>query len=1609
MRNEKGLQLKQHLVEKFLRRFSSEFSDIERSQLKTLLDIYYRHVSPVDLEQSRGTDLIGAAIAHWQLLKERTDSKPRIRVYNPGFEEHGWQSPHTIVEIITDDMSFLVDSLSMGLNRAGITVHLTIHPVVGTVRGAHGKLQAVHDLSTGLGKVESMICFQIEKQASSEVLQSIESMVRSVILDVTLANQDWQMMKQRVQSIAEGMAAETLPFDKEELLEDKAFVDWAVEDHFTFLAYCEFDLCTENGKQSLVIDNQSKLGLFRDTGSAGHDPKSVVPVVSDRYTGFPCHLVVTKANAKSTVHRPAYMDYIGIKRYDANGEVTGLFCIVGLFTIAAYSSPPKDIPLLRTKVAEVVGMSRIAPASFSGKVLQMILVTFPRNDLFQIPLDKLVEISFGILGLQERHQTRLFMFKDAFNRFFSILVYLPKEQYNRELRLRMQKILVAELKGGEVEFNALFTESTLARLHFIIHTSPDTPLEYDLSQLESRVVEATKTWQDDLREALLEKYGEADTARYLKQYASAFPGGYREDFFPRTAAVDIARIEQSRKSNSLGMHFYRPITESSDRAHFRLYSLNNPVPLSEAIPILEHMGLSVYGERPYYIRDAEGDAWIHDFSMRYTKHKGDFSDQTNNRFQETFQKIWEGLADNDGFNQLVLAAGLSWQQVVILRAYSQYLQQIKTPYSRSYIIRSLTLHPNIVKMLIELFALRFDPKVKRGEAKLTKVLTRIETFLESVSSLDEDKILRSFVNLMMSTLRTNYYQIAADGKPKPYLSFKIDPSQVSNMPLPRPMFEIFVFSAQMEGVHLRGGKVARGGLRWSDRMEDFRTEVLGLMKAQTVKNTVIVPVGSKGGFVVKRVPEGESREKTMEVVVESYKTFLRGMLDLTDNLADGKVATPDNLVKYDKDDPYLVIAADKGTATFSDIANSVAEEYRFWLGDAFASGGSVGYDHKKMGITAKGAWESVKRNFRELGVDVQNEDFRVIGVGDMSGDVFGNGMLLSQHIKLVGAFNHMHIFLDPDPVPAISFNERKRLFVLPRSGWTDYDKKLISKGGGIYARSLKSIRLTDEVKGLLGVKADRLPPNELINHLLKSQADLLWNGGIGTYVKAEPETHENVGDKANESVRINGNELRCKVVGEGGNLGFTQLGRVEFASKGGLIYTDAIDNSAGVDCSDHEVNIKILLGQIVANGEMTEKQRNRLLVEMTDEISELVLAHNYTQTQAISLVAWKAPEKLYEHARFIGNLEQRGRLNRALEYLPDAKAISDRQASNRGLTKPEISVLHAYSKMNYYDALIASDIPDDEYLQFELADYFPNVLAQKFPSEIGNHRLRREITATHLTNRIVDHVGPGFGFRVREEVGADIAGLTRAYVSISEVFDVDTLWQEIEALDTKVAASVQMELMLMVTDLVRSTVIWLLRHHEQGVGIQAQIDYYKDGVRELASGMPQPLTSTDRLALNQQVKRLTNAGVPRELAQRVGILAPMASSLDVVKVARHSGHDILLVASVYFNLGKELQFHWLREQIGVLQIQTHWHDLARTRLGDMLNTHQREITAHILKCTQPLKNAGKMLDQWKSDNHYAFKRHAEIVSEFRARSSLDFAMLSMVVAGAETMRGSSLS
>ncbi|MCB1772618.1 MAG: NAD-glutamate dehydrogenase [Gammaproteobacteria bacterium] len=1564
-----------------------------------LLRVYYRHISPADLEEHDPGDLLGALIAHWQLMRRRRPGQAKVRVYNPEQEEHGWRSKDTIVEIVADDMPFLVDSVSAALNRLGLAISLTIHPVFAVDRDDAGNLTGLHRVGDGdATATEAAIQMHIDRQPQ-EKLSELEGVVRHVVADVVATTSDWLAMKGRAESIRQQIGETATGTAGSDAAEARAFLDWMVGDHFLFIAACSYELTGADGC-ALSFVSDSGLGLLRDGAEARARADEWVSGLAVDLAEFHHDLVVTKANARSRVHRPAYMDCVAIKRRDAQGQVTGLECLIGLFSSSAYNTPPRQIPLLRSKVNAVYAGAQVSPGSHSGRAIANILDNFPRDALFQIRSDDLLNTTLGVLSLQERQRTRLFIVRDPFRRFYTCLVYLPRERYSREVRIAVQGILVEALGGTDVVFETQFSESILARINFVIRTPVGVEPGYDIGELEGRVLEVTTTWQDGLRSALLAQVDEAMAARYLADYGQGFPGGYREDYHPRIAVNDIQRIERVRGTGHLGVHLYQPIIDSGDQVHVRLYSLGRPVPLSQAIPVLENMGLRVFGEQPYRIRHPQGDIWIHDFATRRPAATGAISAETRERFVDTFLRVWDEKVDNDGFNGLVLRAGLSWKEALLFRAYSRYRHQVKVPYTQAYTISVLNRHPDVVQVLSRLFQHRFTPNrasVEAGDGQA--LLDTFESLLEGVESLDEDRILRSFLNLVQATLRTNFFQCDANGDSKHYLSFKLDPRGVSGMPLPLPMFEIYVFSAQMEGVHLRGGRVARGGLRWSDRMEDYRTEILGLVKAQMVKNTVIVPVGSKGGFVVKHASNSDTREERLEKGIACYRTLLRGMLDLTDNLVGDGVVPPPDVVRQDGDDPYLVIAADKGTATFSDIANQVSAEYGFWLGDAFASGGSAGYDHKVMGITARGGWESVKRNFRELGLDTQTTDFTVVGIGDMAGDVFGNGMLLSRHIRLVGAFNHQHIFLDPEPDAATSFAERERLFRLPRSSWADYDKALISAGGGIYSRSAKSIALTPEVQKLLGVKSDRLAPTDLIRALLKAKVDLLWNGGIGTYVKASYETHEQAHDKANDALRVDATELRCRVIGEGGNLGLTQLARVEFALHGGQVYTDAIDNSAGVDCSDHEVNIKILLDKIVANGDMTTKQRNSLLADMTDDVADLVLADNYAQTQAISIVVSEAPRRLYEHARFMDLQEQRGAFSRKLEGLPDKKTLTERLAMGKGLTKPEVAVLLAYSKMAYYEAIIGSDVPDDPFVADRLVRYFPTVLGERFGREIAEHRLRREIIATMITGTIADHVGPGIGFRVREEVDADIASVARAYLVVSDVFETDSLWQRVEALDNAVPAAVQTQMLATIGSFLECTLTSLLRAYKGRLDMQDLRDRFHDGVTELAGAMPGPLASPEKAEFDRRVKRLTAAGVPRDLAQSVSGLEPMSAALDIVDVARSTDAAIETTAWVYSALGHALELDWIRQQIDELGVQTHWHLLARTKLHAALDANQRDLAALVLCAGNgaTLKARG-IFTRWQRQNEDMLERYGQVIAELKGGNIFDFAILSLAVA-----------
>ncbi|MEW6636967.1 MAG: NAD-glutamate dehydrogenase, partial [Actinomycetota bacterium] len=1525
-----------------------------------------------------------------------------VRVYNPHFEEDGWQSTHTVLEIVIDDMPFLVDSTRMEVNRQGYAIHLMLHPIMKIRRDDEGHIVEVlpPDAEDEDAIAESIIHVEVDRQTASAALEELRSCIERVLGQVRVAVEDWQKMRVKALEIASHLQRDSLPVDEEELAEARAFLEWIADDHFTFLGYREYDLLEEEGEDVLRSVPESGLGILRESHRRprSHSFAKLPPEVR-RLAREPNLLNLTKANSRATVHRPSYMDYIGIKKFDESGEVSGERRFLGLYTFSAYSMSVFEIPIVRRKVRYVLERAGFPEGSHNEKDLLEILETYPRDELFQISREELFDISMGILHLQERQRVRLFVRRDTYGRFFSCLVFVPRERYNTEIRQRMQEILQRAFRGVSSEFNVRLSESVLARLHFTIYTTPGETPDYDVEDIEGRLAEATRSWTDNLYEALVESCGEEAGTELFHKYRNAFPPGYRDGFLARSAVADIRKIEELDSEDDLRMSLYHPIEEPENFLGFKLFRAGEQILLSGVLPLLENMGVEVVDERPHKIEPAgSSPVWIYDFGLVHEAQGELRTGEVRDIFQEAFARAWRNEVENDGFNRLVLRARLTWRQVTILRAYSKYLRQAGTTFSQTYMEDTLFSNPRIARLLVELFETRFDPdRQAEAERETERLRGEIEDALDEVASLDEDRIMRNFLDTILATTRTNYYQRTPEGEPKAHLSFKLDPGRIPLLPLPRPRFEIFVYSPRMEGVHLRGGKVARGGIRWSDRREDFRTEILGLMKAQMVKNAVIVPVGAKGGFVVKRPPTQGGREAMMEEVVACYKTLIRGMLDLTDNLADGGVLPPPEVVRYDDDDPYLVVAADKGTATFSDIANGIAQEYGFWLGDAFASGGRTGYDHKAMGITARGAWESVKRHFRELGKDIQSEDFTVVGIGDMSGDVFGNGMLLSRHTKLVGAFDHRHIFLDPDPDPERSYEERRRLFEMPRSTWADYDEGLISEGGGVYPRTAKSVPLSPQAKELLGVEADTLTPNEVIRALLKAPVDLLFNGGIGTYVKASGETNAEVGDRANDALRVDGRELRCRVVGEGGNLGFTQRGRIEYALYGGRIYMDAIDNSAGVDTSDHEVNIKILLDHIVKDGDMTGKQRNRLISEMADEVARLVLYDNYAQTQAINTALALALPMIDVHRRYISALEQTGALDREIEFLPDEETFAERRAEGKGLTAPEFAILLSYSKITLYKSVLSSGLPDDPYFLNALERYFPSALREHFRDRMGEHRLRREIIATSVVNELVNRGGPSFAFRLGEETGAGPAEIARAFAAAVEIFDMRSLWDEIESLDNRVAAQIQTRMFLDWRRLVERATRWLLRNRRRPLDVAAAVEFFSGGVSELAERLPELVLDSAREAVEKSAEALIDAKVPPELARRVAALSPMFSELDIVDVAAATGKGVEAAAEVYFTLGNRLRLHWLRGHIEALPRDNRWQALARAALRDDLYSLQAALTAEMLRETPDEKSVEERIEAWVSSYRAPVERALQVLADINASGTFDLATLSVAL------------
>jgi glutamate dehydrogenase len=1593
----KGAELESELIDTVCERVRERLPSQQVAPCEAFVRQYYQWVPAEDLADRNPLDLYGAAVAQWNLAQQRAPGEVKVRVYNPDFEQHGWQSPHTVIEIVSDDMPFIVDSVTMDLTRGGYAIHLVIHPVMRVRRDASGHVIEVldPDAESDDAIAESILHAEVGREHDQGKLDELRRGVERVLDQVRAAVEDWQRMRARTQVLTEELD-ESPPagIDSATVEETKAFLTWLADDNFTFLGYREYELTRDGDEALLHAIDGSGLGILR--GRSSKPPKRLSPKAA-AVGREPKVLLLTKANSPSPVHRPAYLDYIAVKRYDEEGRVVGERRFLGLYTTRAYKSGPRSIPIIRGKVEGVLRQADFPEASHDRKALLEILESFPRDSLFQMETEELFHVAIGILGLGERQRLRLFMWRDPLDRFVECLVCIPRDRFNTENRERVGRILLEALGGVALDWTLQLSESRLARVHYIIRCGEEPPGDYEVATIEARLVQAVRAWSDDLRDALLEDHGEEEGTRLFQRYERAFPPGYQADWVARSAVADITRIEELVSTDEPITSLYRPLEAPSGLVRLKLFS-SGGVLLSDVLPTLEHLGAKVADERPYEITPSDrGSAWIYDFGLQADPEN---TERVRDLLHDAFVGVWRGELEDDGLNGLVIGATLTGRQVSIIRAIAKYLRQAGIGFSDAYIERTLTGHPDIARLLVELWGARLDPD-HAEPALAERIATEIEEALDAVPSLDEDRILRSFLSVVRAVVRTNAFQLDAGAKPHPYLSFKLDSEQIPILPLPRPQFEIFVYSPRVEAVHLRGGNVARGGIRWSDRREDFRTEVLGLMKAQMVKNALIVPVGAKGGFVLKRPPAGGGREALVNEAVACYKTFLSGMLDVTDNIVEGKVVAPERVVRYDDDDPYLVVAADKGTATFSDLANGVSADYNFWLGDAFASGGSQGYDHKEMGITARGAWESVKRHFRELGVDIQTTDFTTVGIGDMSGDVFGNGMLLSRHTRLIAAFNHVHVFLDPEPDPETSYEERKRLFELDRSSWSDYDESLISEGGGVYSRQAKSIKLSPQVQELLAIEADKLTPNELIQAILKAPVDLLYNGGIGTYVKASTESQGDVGDKANDPLRVDARELRCRVVGEGGNLGFTQRARIEYAlsggpdNKGGRINTDAIDNAAGVNTSDHEVNIKILLDGLVADGDMTPKQRNELLHEMTDAVGQQVLYGSYTQTQAISLGLIQAPPMIDVHARLIRFLEQNAGLNRKLEFLPSDDAIDERKAAHQGLVAPELAVVMAYIKIHLYKQLLDSDLPEDGYLAHDLERYFPPPLPERYAEQMRSHRLKREIIATVVANQLVDRAGTTFAFRLLEETGALPAVLARAYATAREVLDMRSFWEQVEALDNQVAAQIQLEMLIEGRRLVERSTRWLVRANPFQVSVAQTIRRFRPGAEMLAAALPGALEGADREAFEAREAELQDAGVPAELARRAAGMPSMLALFDIVEVATTTERDPADVLDVYFRVGSRLELNWLRDRIIELPRANRWQALARASLRDDLFNLYRELTRKVLDAgndldpAHPTSDAQAAIEAWSERNAEPLERALGMVAEIRASRIYD--------------------
>ncbi|TYP88130.1 NAD-glutamate dehydrogenase [Blastococcus xanthinilyticus] len=1590
----------------------------EPEELPSFLRRYYWSEPADEVLSADPADLAALALGHLRLAEVRLPGAATVDVqWLPG-----GPGGRTVVRLVTDDMPYLVDSVTAEVVRQGVGLAHIVHPIVVVRRDPSGRITAFYDAATATGcgtdaLAESWMAVVLDRSLDEESAADLVAGLRTVLDDVRAVDEDEDRMRSRMLDLATeldelaaaGTAAPGPDGDPaDDPAEAAALLRWLAEGNFVLLGARDVEVARDGEDAARPVPGTG-LGVLRSDADMTRTAK--VPPEAAGLTGR--HLLtVTKADSRSSVHRRAWLDLVAVTLPGSAGAVTRRRRFVGLFPSTAYGTSVLDVPLVRRRVEEVVRRSGVPADSHTGKQLLEVLETYPRDELMQVGADELLPVAMAVLQLQERRQTRLFLRQDATGRFWSALVYLPRDRYTTEVRVAMQQLLLERLGGSGVEFTARSTESVLARLHFVVRlpvgrTGATQPVDVDVEALQAELAAAARSWTDDLAEALAERYpAEAETV--FARVADAFPAAYQEDFPATRAVEDLARLD-GLAPGDLGLRLWTPAGAAPGERRLSVYRVGERLLLSQILPVLQHMGVEVVDERPYEIdRIGAPPTWIYDFGVAVPPVDLPLLRSLPERFTEAVAAVWRGEAEDDGLGALVMLAGLNWRQVTVVRAYVQWLRQAGLPFSQAYVERTLAAHPGVVARMVALFETRFSPGRSGREARQAELVEALRGAIGEVASLDADRVLSSLLAAVVATQRTTYYAMSSPARPA--LALKLDPSGVPDLPEPRPAHEVWVSSPRVMGVHLRFGKVARGGLRWSDRHEDLRTEILGLVKAQMVKNTVIVPTGAKGGFVVKNPPpDGASRDEVVAEGQACYRIFVGALLSLTDNLVDGAVVPPEKVVRHDGDDSYLVVAADKGTATFSDLANSVALERGYWLGDAFASGGSVGYDHKAMGITARGAWESVTRHFRELDLDVQSQDFTVVGVGDMSGDVFGNGMLLSEHIRLVAAFDHRHVFVDPAPDAARSFTERQRLFELPRSSWADYDPALISAGGGVWPRTAKSVPVSEEMRAALGLPGDvpALTPVELIRAILLAPVDLLFNGGIGTYVKAATESHLEVGDKANDAVRVDGGQLRVRVVGEGGNLGLTQRGRVEYALAGGRVNNDAIDNSAGVDTSDHEVNIKIALNRVVDEGRIDPEGRAALLGEMTDDVAVAVLAHNHAQNATLAVETASARGLLDAHERFIRSLERSGRLNRAVEFLPDGRGLAERRRDGQALTGPELSVLLAYAKLQTGDAVVASSLPDDPALEELLVGYFPAPLRERFPAAVTDHPLRREIIATVLTNRAVNVAGITGLFRLAEETGVPLHTVVRAHAVARAVFGVDRMWDAVRPLDNRVASAAQVEARTEATRLAERATRWLLRQPdltaENPPPLAAVTVRFAAAVAEVQAGLPGWLLGSEAAGYAERAERLQEAGLPAELAARVAAAPLVPAALDLAVVAERTGAPVALAGQVLQRLADRLGLVALRELVTALPRDRRWPSMARASLRDDLAMEQSSLTEDVLSLrTAENEPPDELVTRWEEGWDAAQRRAAAQLADITSGDRQELAELLVAV---RTLRG----